>query len=98
MKFFFLRHTTLKVDDDVFYGQTDLNVSDNFEEELLTIKEKLLCNIKNFNKISIYASPLKRCAKLAENLSDKVYYDKRVMELNLGDWEMKKKINSYAIN
>ena len=24
---FFLRHTTLKVDDDVFYGQTDLNVS-----------------------------------------------------------------------
>ena len=91
MKFFFLRHTTLKVDDDVFYGQTDLNVSDNFEEELLTIKEKLLCNIKNFNTISIYASPLKRCAKLAENLSDKVCYDKRVMELNLGDWEMKKK-------
>ena len=91
MKFFFLRHTTLKVDDDVFYGQTDLNVSDNFEEELLTIKEKLLCNIKNFNTISIYASPLKRCAKLAENLSDKVCYDKRVRELNLGDWEMKKK-------
>ena len=94
-----MRHTTLKVDDDVFYGQTDLNVSDNFEEELLIIKEKLLLNIKNFNTISIYASPLKRCAKLAENLSDKVCYDKRVMELNLviGD-EKKNSIPTQLIN
>ncbi len=100
MKFFFLRHTTLKVDDDVFYGQTDLDVSNNFEEELVTIKEKLLCNIKNYNTISIYASPLKRCVKLAESLSDKVCYDKRIMELNLGDWEMRKKnsISEQLIN
>ena len=35
MKFFFLRHTTLNVSQDVFYGQTDLDVSDSFEEELL---------------------------------------------------------------
>ena len=34
MKFFFLRHTSLDVSQDVFYGQTDLDVSSSFEKEL----------------------------------------------------------------
>ena len=34
MKLFFLRHTSLNVEIDVFYGQTDLDVSDRFEEEV----------------------------------------------------------------
>ena len=90
MKLFFLRHTTLNVDIDVFYGQTDLDVSDRFEEEVKLIQKK----IKNFNidmnSIKVYSSPLKRCIKLTNKLTKNYIVDERIKEMNLGDWEMKK--------
>ena len=91
MKFFFLRHTSLKVRQDVFYGQTDLDVSENFSYELKNIKDKLKKEKLKLNKIKIYSSPLKRCVKLAQSISNKIVFDKRLMELNLGEWEMKPK-------
>ena len=36
---FFLRHTSLDVGPDVFYGQTNLDVSSTFESELNLIKK-----------------------------------------------------------
>ena len=90
MKLFFLRHTSLNVEIDVFYGQTDLDVSDKFEEEVKLIKKK----IKNFNidtnSIKVYSSPLKRCIKLTNKLTENYIVDERIKEMNLGDWEMKK--------
>ncbi len=90
MKLFFLRHTSLNVEIDVFYGQTDLDVSDRFEEEVKLIQKK----IKNFNidtkSIKIYSSPLKRCIKLTNKLTENYIVDERIKEMNLGDWEMKK--------
>ena len=90
MKLFFLRHTSLNVDIDVFYGQTDLDVSDRFEEEVKLIQKK----IKNFNidtnSIKVYSSPLKRCIKLTNKLTENYIVDERIKEMNLGDWEMKK--------
>ena len=90
MRLFFLRHTSLKVEIDVFYGQTDLDVSDNFEEEVALIKKKIL----NFNidtdSIKVYSSPLKRCIKLTNTLTENYIIDERIKEMNLGDWEMKK--------
>ncbi len=91
MKFFFLRHTSLKVRQDVFYGQTDLDVSENFSYELKNIKDKLKKEKLKLNKIKIYSSPLKRCVKLAQSISNEIVFDKRLMELNLGEWEMKPK-------
>ena len=86
---FFLRHTSLNVEIDVFYGQTDLDVSDRFEEEV-----KLIKKIKNFNidtnSIKVYSSPLKRCIKLTNKLTKNYIVDERIKEMNLGDWEMKK--------
>ena len=90
MKLFFLRHTSLNVEIDVFYGQTDLDVSDRFEEEVKLIQKK----IKNFNidmnSIKVYSSPLKRCIKLTNKLTENYILDERIKEMNLGDWEMKK--------
>ena len=90
MKLFFLRHTSLNVEIDVFYGQTDLDVSDSFEEEVKLIQKK----IKNFNidtnSIKVYSSPLKRCIKLTNKLTENYIIDERIKEMNLGDWEMKK--------
>ena len=90
MKLFFLRHTSLNVEIDVFYGQTDLDVSDRFEQEVKLIQKK----IKNFNidtnSIKVYSSPLKRCIKLTNKLTKNYIVDERIKEMNLGDWEMKK--------
>ena len=90
MKLYFLRHTSLNVEIDVFYGQTDLDVSDRFEEEVKLIQKK----IKNFNidtnSIKVYSSPLKRCIKLTNKLTENYIVDERIKEMNLGDWEMKK--------
>lgn len=100
MKFFFLRHTSLNVSQDIFYGQTDLDVSNKFEAELKKIKFKLQDENILLSKLKVYSSPLKRCVKLANSLTNKITFDKRIMELNLGDWEMKPKesIESKLIN
>ena len=91
MNIFFLRHTSLNVEPDVFYGQTDLDVSNTFEEEVKIIKKKINKLITKDYKVKVYSSPLQRCRKLSQKISDNVILDPRIMELNLGDWEMKPK-------
>ncbi len=91
MKIFFLRHTSLNVETDIFYGQTDLDVSSSFEEEVKLIKKKITHEIKELSRVKIFSSPLKRCVKLAKKISENIHIDSRIMELNLGDWEMKPK-------
>ena len=90
MKFFFLRHTSLNIDPDIFYGQTDLDVSSSFENEVKHILKKIKTEEINIKRIKIYSSPLKRCIKLAKKISSDFEIDERLKELNLGDWEMKK--------
>ena len=87
----FLRHTSLNIEKDIFYGQTDIDVSKNFDKELKNIKTKLNKEIRNLDKIKIFSSTLKRCVKLAKGLSQDVFFDENLKELNLGDWEMKPK-------
>ena len=90
MKLFFLRHTSLNVEIDVFYGQTDLDVSDRFEEEVELIKKKIRDFSIDTKSIKVYSSPLKRCIKLTNKLTKHYVIDERIKEMNLGDWEMKK--------
>ena len=91
MNFFFLRHTSLNIGKDIFYGQTDIDVSQNFQKELKNIKIKLKKEIGNLDKIKIFSSTLKRCVKLAQGISKDVFFDEKLKELDLGDWEMKPK-------
>tara|TARA_B100000963_G_C22584527_1_gene652428 strand:- start:627 stop:1205 length:579 start_codon:yes stop_codon:yes gene_type:complete len=90
MKLFFLRHTSLDVGFDIFYGQTDVDVSDTFEEEVKNIKKKLELNNVDLEKLRVISSPLKRCKKLTERITGNHETDDRIKEMNLGDWEMKK--------
>ncbi len=90
MKLFFLRHTSLDVDEDVFYGQTDLNVSDSFDQEVSKILKKLSCFNIDIKSIKTFTSPLIRCMKLTKRLKLEYEVDERIKEMNLGDWEMKK--------
>ena len=85
MKLTLVRHTRLQIDSDICYGQADIDVSMHFEQESSELSAKL------FNQTfdAVYASPLQRCAKLAQAL-DKgdIRYDNRLKELHFGDWEM----------
>lgn len=87
MEIYLIRHTTPLIDKGICYGQTNLDITDTFLEEVSMIQPHLpLDNIK------VYSSPLKRCKKLAEALfeSSIVECHDTLMELNCGDWEMKK--------
>ena len=89
MKIYFLRHTTLDIEDNIFYGQTDVDVSSNFTNEVSIIKKKIDEESINLKKLSIISSPLKRCVKLATALQLPFKIDSRIKELDLGEWEMK---------
>ena len=89
MKIYFLRHTTLDIEDNIFYGQTDVDVSSNFVNEVSIIKKKIDEESINLKQISVISSPLKRCVKLATALQVPFKIDSRIKELNLGEWEMK---------
>ena len=90
MKIFLLRHTSLNVANDVFYGQTDLDVSNTFLKEVKQIKKKISLEKIDFRKINVFSSPLKRCIKLTKQITSDFTIDDRIKEMNLGDWEMKK--------
>ena len=91
MEIILVRHTTPSVSKGICYGQTDLDVTDVFEEE----REVVLSQILALNEVEkgfvIYTSPLMRCGKLAHFLSEKldaaVHVEDRLMELNFGVWE-----------
>ena len=89
MQIYLIRHTRPDVALGTCYGQTDLSLAFTFQKELKLIKE-ILPDPKTY---TIYSSPLKRCLSLAQSLSNQVesiLVDPRIMELNFGDWEMKK--------
>ena len=81
-----VRHTSVAVAPDICYGQSDVDVSACFEAEAQQVLENL--QGKSFD--AVYCSPLSRCRKLASfcGYANPVT-DKRLMELNFGNWELK---------
>ncbi len=85
MEIILVRHTTPKIAKGICYGQSDLDITDTFLEEIKPIIKEVPIND---HEIVYYSSPLKRCKKLAEKLSNKVIFDDRLKELDFGDWEL----------
>ncbi len=87
MEIYLIRHTTPKIEKGICYGQSDLDITESFEEELGFIKPHLPSNA-----LRIYASPLQRCKKLADVLfaDQEINCYADLMELNCGDWELMK--------
>ena len=83
MRIYFLRHTTLDIEDNIFYGQTDVDVSSNFINEVKIIKKKIEGEDLNLKKTLVISSPLKRCVKLATALNVSFKIDPRIKELDL---------------
>ncbi len=85
-KVYLIRHTTPKVEKGFIYGQTDLDVTPSFGQELQEIQEV----VPHHATLPLYSSPLTRCRKLAEALKGEkpLKFDERIKEMNFGDWEM----------
>lgn len=85
MKLTLIRHTSLQIPAGVCYGQSDIDVSASFADEVAATKSK----IANMQFDAIYTSPLQRCTKLATALGfANVNQDSRLKELHFGDWEL----------
>ena len=78
MDIYLIRHTKVEIEKGVCYGQSDVPCA--HAPKLPKLPQNAL----------IISSPLQRCLHLAYQLSDSVIIDKRIMELNFGDWEMQK--------
>lgn len=89
MRVYLLRHTSLKIAPNTFYGQSNIDVSENFMTEVSEIKYKIKKLKININNIERFSSPLKRCVKLANQIFKDFKEDDRLKELYFGEWEMK---------
>lgn len=87
MRILFIRHTSVAVEKGICYGQTDVPLADSFPEEAEEVKEKL----SNYKIDGAFTSPLSRCRRLAEYCGfPDAMPDERLMEMNFGEWEMKR--------
>ena len=85
MDIYLIRHTTPLIEKGVCYGQSDLNLAENYSEEFETIA----ATIPKKENYGVFSSPLKRCSLLAKRFSnDDIIFDNRLKELDFGDWEM----------
>ncbi len=88
MEIILIRHTSVKVEKGTCYGQTDVPVSDTFEQEAERTKQDL---DKFVPFDAVYASPLTRARKLANYCGyPEPILDERLMEMNMGNWEMQR--------
>ncbi|MGA1435343.1 MAG: histidine phosphatase family protein, partial [Candidatus Kapaibacteriota bacterium] len=79
--------TTVAVDNDVCYGQTEIPVASSFLQEasdtMKLVPDKM--------HAVYFSSPTRRCIQLAEFISKRPsMQDPRLSDLNFGTWERKK--------
>lgn len=88
MKIVFIRHTRVNVPQGTCYGQTDVPLADSFLQEAEDVRIELK-SYEPFTKV--FTSPLSRARKLAYFCGyPDAQTDNRLMEMNLGEWEMKR--------
>jgi alpha-ribazole phosphatase len=88
LEIYLVRHTETVCEKGICYGQSDLNIAEPYDSIFENIVKQLP------SKAIVFSSPLKRCvilAKYVQNNIKTISYqeDKRLMEMNFGDWEMK---------
>ena len=80
---YLIRHTNVDISPGICYGKSDVNLAATFHNEAEIIMNK----INGIPVARIYSSPLARCSKLAYKLGKKVKFDKRLEEMDFGEWE-----------
>jgi alpha-ribazole phosphatase len=85
MEIYLIRHTAVKGDKSICYGQINPPLADTFLEEAAVLKTKLPADFD-----AVYSSPLLRCKLLGEELGfQNIQFAEALMEVNFGTWEGK---------
>lgn len=87
MDIYLIRHTTPDIEKGICYGQSDLDITESFAEEVELIRPHVPADFP-----VVYSSPLQRCRKLAEALFPEhlISLHDDLMELNCGSWELQR--------
>lgn len=84
MEVYLVRHTETVCEKGICYGQSDVGLQSDYQQQFEIIKGQIPENAVFFS------SPLKRCTILADYVSGSNYtIDPRLMEMHFGDWELK---------
>lgn len=88
MEVFLVRHTETTCEKGICYGQSDVGLAEPYEAVFENITAQLP------PEAFIFSSPLRRCVILAKYIQSTIktisyQEDRRLMEMNFGDWEMK---------
>ena len=82
-----IRHPEVAVEAGVCYGQTDVALLRDVHESARTLTARM-------NALNVpacvdgwHASPLQRCASLAQTLGANAHLDTRLAEMHFGEWE-----------
>ena len=81
MRLILVRHPQPLVAQGTCYGRTDLDIA---PEQL----EQTLAALHLPAGLTLYSSPLRRCAQLAARLHATPILDERLVEIDFGTWEM----------
>lgn len=85
-KIYLVRHTEIYNPNKLCFGQSEIPLEENFTVSFDWISDHLALS----ENASFYTSPLRRCTKLSDYLSNgNSQADARIIELNFGAWEMK---------
>lgn len=86
MEIYLVRHTKVAISRDYCYGISDVELAENQQGDIQQVKDKL--NGIDFQ--GAFTSPLKRCRLLANELSEGPKLKDDLLEMDFGDWELKK--------
>lgn len=84
MELHLIRHIKPDFPEGTNYGQTDVPLPANYAN----IHAGIIESLPPYDVV--YSSPLSRCKLLATAITPDHHTDKRLMELNFGDWEGRK--------
>ena len=87
MEVHLIRHTAPDIEKGICYGQSEVALLPGFQEEATRIRTAVTSKIP---EATVYSSPLGRCVSLARFFTQNFITDERLLEMNFGDWEMKK--------
>lgn len=83
MEIHVVRHTAVEGMEGVCYGQSDVGLAKDYMASFTQIEIEPLYD-------RVISSPLTRCTQLADYLQLPYETDSRLMEINFGNWELKK--------
>ncbi len=86
MEIYLVRHTKVALSRDYCYGISDVELAESHQDDIQQVKDKL----KGIHFQGAYTSPLRRCKLLANELSEGPISKDDLLEMDFGDWELKK--------